>query len=247
VSLAPDEGRLAVPQDYKWVCVFDLSTGAELCRVPIPAGPRQVRFDPSGRRLAVACQEQAVALVLDSATGAVLATLPHAAATMTVAWHPDDKHLAVGAGDRLIRLWDVESQVERASLVGHQGDVLALRFTHQGHLLASAGWDGALRLWSFPTGDPILSRSGGGAQLRFSPDDRQLSCHSWDGPRPRLYEIAPGSELRTLHERRGGARLGEGTVAFSRARQILTELPCHRPVASVSPSGLRATYRKSSW
>ena len=43
----------------------------------------------------------------------------------------------------------------RATLRGHTGEVEGLAFTPDGKLLASAGWDGTVRLWELPTGKEI--------------------------------------------------------------------------------------------
>ena len=55
--------------------------------------------------------------------------------------------MATGSGDETVKLWDVETGLERTTLFGHQSGVTALSFAPDDRILASAGRDDPVRLW----------------------------------------------------------------------------------------------------
>ncbi len=73
-----------------------------------------------------------------------------------VAFSPDGKTLASAGADRAIRLWDVATRKERATLQQHAWTVAALAFTPDGKRLASGGLDGMLLLWDLEPAVPTL-------------------------------------------------------------------------------------------
>ena len=69
-----------------------------------------------------------------------------------VAFSPDGKYLVSGGIDRMVRIWDLEKDVELHSLVGHTADVTSTIFLPDGDRIISSGYDGTLRLWDVQTG-----------------------------------------------------------------------------------------------
>ncbi len=202
-AFSADSRRFAAARG-KSLGLYDLATGKELKRFPLPALAHSLAFDPRGRRLAVGAAEGPNVHVLDTASGH-LTTLTLGAepvADQIVAWHPDGERLAVGgAGSDGIRIqiWDVVGGRRLAFLEGHVQNVVALTFHPAGLLLASNSWDGTVRLWEPGTGREVLQLNGGPflSAPRFSADGRWLGCVT-DGGRGRLLEVAPGREYRTL-------------------------------------------------
>lgn len=64
------------------------------------------------------------------------------------------------------------------SLIGHTSDVTALAFSPDGSRLASASWDGTLRIWPRYGGEPLVLRTGNDHALcvAFSPDGTHLAA-----------------------------------------------------------------------
>jgi WD40 repeat protein/transcriptional regulator with XRE-family HTH domain len=70
-----------------------------------------------------------------------------AAAVFAVEWSPDGKVLISGESTGKLQWWDVASRACLAVREGHDGAVQALKVDFNGHLLASCGDDGTIRLW----------------------------------------------------------------------------------------------------
>jgi WD40 repeat protein len=91
------------------------------------------------------------------ATGKELLTLRgHSDAVGALAFAPDCKTLASGSNDGAVKLWDVATGRERATLLNpffagrpEKGRfrVESLAFTPDGRTLASGSYDGRIRLW----------------------------------------------------------------------------------------------------
>ncbi len=102
---------------------------------------------------------------------------------------------------------------ERGALKGHTDEVIALCFSPDGSVLASAGKDHVVRLWDVKAAQELLVLKGHTqpvVALAFSTDGKTLASGD-RGKAVRLWEVKTGKELRTLAGHEGGVR----TVCFS--------------------------------
>jgi WD40 repeat protein len=98
--------------------------------------------------------------------------MPHPCGINALAFSPDGRTLATVAG-RTVRLWQVGKRAEPRVLGGHAHHAWSLAFSGEGRLLATGGWDGAVRLWDPHTGRELARYDWGLGRVNavaFAPD-----------------------------------------------------------------------------
>ncbi|GMV26531.1 MAG: hypothetical protein AMXMBFR58_25620 [Phycisphaerae bacterium] len=144
-------------------------------------------------------------------------------AVQSIAVSPDGRWLAAGTGDPAIAgigvrhdvaVWDLDAPHRPARiLAAHQGQVRCVRFSPDGKLLASAGTDKRVILWSVNEWTPTPFPDGHTAEvwsLAFHPDQPRLASGSTDAT-IRIWDVDRMFEVVTLRGH-SGAVLG---LAFS--------------------------------
>ena len=144
----------AWPDDHGGVVrVLDLGSGRivnEIDRVP---GPIATSFDPGAARLAVASNQEPIAVVLDVESGDELFTATgHFAPLRDVAWSPDGSTIATAADDGSARLFDAATGQQRAALLGHVAAVGSVAWSPESSRIVTASADGTARVWSLIEG-----------------------------------------------------------------------------------------------
>jgi WD40 repeat protein len=73
-----------------------------------------------------------------------------------VAFSPNGDRVASSGLDGVVRVWDVGTGKNVATLRGHQGAVYRVRFSTDGARVLSAGTDAVLKVWSLDAAAPLL-------------------------------------------------------------------------------------------
>jgi WD40 repeat protein len=137
----------------------------------------------------------------------------HQHPVLCLAFSPEGRTLAAGGGVRdqpgEIKLWDLATGAERASLQGHRNFVSALAFAPDGRTLAATSFDGILKLWDVATGRERASLSvplPRSLSTVLASDGQTLALLGWDPNYVLLWRVAPS--------RLGALAGASGPVAF---------------------------------
>ncbi len=106
----------------------------------------------------------------------------------TIAFSPDGVFLAIGDSHNIIRLLEVATGQEVATLCGHASWVYSLIFSPDGLLLASGSYDQTVKIWNIEIGKCVKTLSGHTDWVRsvkFSPNGESIASVSseillWD-------------------------------------------------------------------
>src|ERR1019366_2365131 len=206
VVYSPDGKRLATGHPFGKVMLWDAADGSEIRKMTGDAvSGRSVVFSPDGRQ--VASQWGTTVQIWDTADGKAVRNLrgfwPYC-----VAYSPDGRFL-VSAGSRSdekgregIHLFDIspgaKENQEPRSFIGHTNTVMSAAFSPDGTRLATASWDGTLKIWNVAAGKELLTLRGHSmpvTSVAFSPDGTRLASAGTDRT-VRLWNAVTGEEIR---------------------------------------------------
>ena len=140
----------------------------------------------------------------------------HTAWLHSVSFSPDGSTLASGGVDRTVKLWDVATQQDIATLP-HGARVTSVAFSADGMLLASGAVDGTVTIWDVTMRQDVSTLLHGDqvTSVAFSRDGAPLASGSRDGT-VKLWDVTTQQDIGTLpHE------AGITSVAFSRDGMLL--------------------------
>ena len=182
---------------------------------------RTVSFSPDGQHLAVA---SGIGIWLyDTTTLRELALFEHESSVLSVSFSPGGTLLASASEDGDIRLWDVKTGQQTATLEGHLFLASCVSFSWDGTLLASGDYEQTVKLWEVATGREVatweLEGQGTGlgpVSVAFSPDGTTLAAGFIDNT-VRLWNLRTKESAAILP----GHKLKVRSVAFSPNGKVL--------------------------
>ena len=198
VAFSPDGSTLAAGLLDRTIRLRDLETG--ILTTTFEDGHsdavESVAFSPDGTTLASGSSFEVN--LWDVATHNAFALEGHTSDVLSISFFPDGSSLATGYGDGMVRLWDVATRRQAATLESFGSGVNSLAFSPDGKTLASASFR-KIRLRDVDTGN-FTTLEGHTEQiesLAFSPDGTRLASASWNGD-VMLWEAATGDLSLTL-------------------------------------------------
>ncbi|AFZ54062.1 FHA domain-containing protein [Cyanobacterium aponinum] len=135
-------------------------------------------FNPQNQLIAIALSNKNIE-IWEWQTKTRILTLEnaHRISVNSLNFSHDSKKLISGGSDKIVKIWDIENQVEIASLSGHKMAINTLCFSQDDKLLASSGSDKIIKIWNVENQAEIASLSGHKMavnSLYFSNDNHYL-------------------------------------------------------------------------
>jgi WD40 repeat protein len=140
---------------------------------------RAMAISRSGRYFAASYHDWPVVYItdfLDEDNPLRGVTARHRGQVRSLVFSADERTLISGDSDKFIKIWDVATKEERATLLGHRLALIDLDISPDGRTVVSSSEDGTVRLWNVATRREVARFKGDGVMehVTFAPDGNAL-------------------------------------------------------------------------
>ncbi|KAL8822788.1 MAG: hypothetical protein Q9191_006483 [Dirinaria sp. TL-2023a] len=193
LAISPDGRWAAVASDeleVKLVDTEDMTNTMTLSEQR--KSPKHLSFHPSGSHIAVSCTDGTIYIyslstetpqLIKKVDGLIRALEADVEICSSAVWHPDGRAFAAPTATRDIQVMSRNDwERQRSFSGGHMGDIIAMAWSPNGALLATAGADRKILLWETLT-QKIIARYDypGVSNIKWHPHENIVSFTSLDG------------------------------------------------------------------
>ncbi|MEX2307121.1 MAG: protein kinase [Pirellulales bacterium] len=238
VAYSPDGRQIASGSSDKTIKILDAASGKEIMTLPGHAdGVLTVRYSPDGRQLLSGSYDN-TARLWDLASRRMLQELKgHTWWVWSAEFSPDARRIVTAGQDGKAIVWqkqgagsgeqgaeNTQGYSRLTEFTGHDGAVYSAKFSPDGKLVATGGYDKRLMIWSPDEVQPvdigrrldrqpdpkpnyqILSAHDGPVRsVAFSPNGQLVLTGSEDNT-IRIWDVAAGKAVKTLRGHGSGVR-----------------------------------------